>query len=153
MEHRNQEDLKGKKVQYIKTEFFIRDDSTSIKFPGVWWGHYKDELPPGRCDCIVELDYNTYKKRYEIRIIAVRESENTSLTPPALEIIDWRNLPIPNYSELTPTPLLLENCPSSWDDLRAWVRRTLHNHQPLAIAWNQPQLPAPATAGRRARHL
>ena len=39
--HRNQQDWKGKKVQYIKTEFFIRDDSSRGKFPGVWWGHYK----------------------------------------------------------------------------------------------------------------
>ncbi len=70
--NRNQQDWQGKKVQYIKTEFDIRDDSSRSAFPGIWWGHYKDELPIGRCDCIAELDYNTFKKRYEIRLIAVR---------------------------------------------------------------------------------
>ncbi|MFM7371777.1 MAG: single-stranded-DNA-specific exonuclease RecJ, partial [Sphaerospermopsis kisseleviana] len=43
--HRNQQDLKGKKIQYIKTEFDIRDDSSKNPFPGIWWGHYKEELP------------------------------------------------------------------------------------------------------------
>jgi single-stranded-DNA-specific exonuclease len=144
--HRNQQDGRGKKVQYIKTEFDIRDDSTNIKFPGVWWGHYKDELPPGRCDCIVELDYNTYKKRYEIRIIAVRSNENFDPAQPLVEIIDWRNLStaVQNSQDSLPTPLLLENCPSSWDDLRAWVRRCLSNQQPLAIAWCNPQPETPA---------
>ncbi|MFM8006706.1 MAG: DHHA1 domain-containing protein, partial [Dolichospermum sp.] len=49
--HKNQQDLQGKKVQYIKTDFSIRDDSTNDAFPGIWWGHYKEELPIGRCDC------------------------------------------------------------------------------------------------------
>ncbi|MGB7444472.1 MAG: single-stranded-DNA-specific exonuclease RecJ, partial [Coleofasciculaceae cyanobacterium] len=76
--HRNSQDIKGRKVQYIKTEFEIWDDSTSIGFPGVWWGHYKDELPQGRCSCLVELDHNSYKKRYEVRIVALQKGEELS---------------------------------------------------------------------------
>ncbi len=144
--HRNQQDWRGKKVQYIKTEFDIRDDSSKAKFPGVWWGHYKDELPPDRCDCIVELDYNTYKKRYEIRIIAVRPKEQSFLTQQLVEIIDWRNLPTPtqeNCQDSCSTPLLMKNCPSSWDNLRVWVRKSLYNQQSLAIAWCQPNYETP----------
>ena len=172
--HRNQQDSQGKKVQYIKTEFDIRDDSTLSPFPGVWWGHYKEELPSGKCDCIAELDYNTFKKRYEIRLIAVRQSENappsnasrlrrvsrrkhrsflrpetrlrtaSRITPAqarlhSASILDWRNQPIPHAECRMPhAPLLLEECPTSWDDLRAWLRRSLYNRQPLAIAWSKP---------------
>ncbi|MEH2347939.1 MAG: DHH family phosphoesterase [Nostoc sp.] len=161
--HRNQQDWQGKKVQYIKTEFDIRDDSGKSAFPGLWWGHYKDELPIGRCDCIAELDYNTFKKRYEIRLIAVRPSVDS-----ALNTRNGLNAPLPltplildlrrnqKYSEQATqdglnaplTALILEDCPTSWDNLRLWLRRclmtsrsasTLDNQQQLAIAWSKPK--------------
>lgn len=136
--HRNQQDSRGNKIQYIKAEFDIRDESTKNPFPGVWWGHYKDELPPGRCDCIVELDYNTFKKRYEIRLIAVRSSEKSArLTPHSIQILDWRNITTP--PTLPNPPFLVKECPTSWDDLRVWLRRSLHNQQPLAIAWSKTE--------------
>lgn len=138
--HRNQQDWKGKKVQYIKTDFDIRDDSTKSAFPGIWWGHYKDELPLGRCDCIAEIDYNTFKKRYEIRLIAVRSVENSdAINSVSTQIIlDWRNQ---EYSELINqhSAVLMADCPTNWDDLRAWLRRCLYNNQQLAIAWSKPQ--------------
>jgi len=148
--NRNQQDWQGKKVQYIKTEFDIRDDSSRSAFPGIWWGHYKDELPIGRSDCIAELDYNTFKKRYEIRLIAVRPCVNSELTnghglsaatlTPL--ILDLRNQ---EYSELKTqkSALILEDCPTNWDDLRAWLRRSLYNNQQLAIAWSKPNHQAP----------
>lgn len=143
--HRNQQDSQGKKIQYIKTEFDIRDESTKNPFPGVWWGHYKDELPPGGCDCIVELDYNTFKKRYEIRLIAVRSNEQSArVTSHSMQILDWRHLNTTStLSTSSTSPLLIKECPTSWDDLRAWLRRSLHNQQPLAIAWSkvEPQPP------------
>ncbi|MCF2146184.1 DHH family phosphoesterase [Desmonostoc muscorum LEGE 12446] len=157
--HRNQQDWQGKKVQYIKTEFNIRDDSTRSPFPGIWWGHYKEELPIGRCDCIAELDYNTFKKRYEIRLIAVRQSENSALnTQHSPFILDWRNLPTPHFvqtrliaSQQTP-PLVLEHCPTNWDDLRVWLRRclttTFDNQQQLAIAWSKPNHQPPKEVWR-----
>ncbi|BAY15396.1 exonuclease RecJ [Anabaenopsis circularis NIES-21] len=141
--HRNQQDWQGKKVQYIKTDFDIRDDSTKNFFPGVWWGHYKDELPIGKADCIVELDYNSFKKRYEIRLIAVRPSANSEFNQQeSTQILDWRNQ---DYSVLpTPhSPLILEKCPTSWDELRAWWQRSLYNHQKLALAWSKPHLQPP----------
>jgi single-stranded-DNA-specific exonuclease len=44
--------------------------------------------------------------------------------------------------------LILEDCPTSWDNLRLWLRRclaisrsasTLSNQQQLAIAWSKPK--------------
>ncbi|MBH8573655.1 DHH family phosphoesterase [Nostocaceae cyanobacterium CENA369] len=146
--HRNQQDWQGKKVQYIKTEFDIRDDSTKSPFPGIWWGHYKDELPIGKCDCIAELDYNTFKKRYEIRLIAVRPSANSALaTHHSPLILDWRDFPTEKHSALSTqhsalktqhSALILKDCPTSWDDLRGWFKRSLYNNQQLAIAWSKP---------------
>ncbi|WP_017654004.1 single-stranded-DNA-specific exonuclease RecJ [Fortiea contorta] len=133
--HRNQQDSQGKKIQYIKTEFDIRDDSTRNPFPGIWWGHYKDELPIGRCDCIAEIDYNSFKKRYEIRLIAVCPTVNSVVnTQTSAQILDWRNLPLENDSALAVT-----QCPSSWDELRGWWQKSLYNQQQLALAWTQPQ--------------
>ncbi|MEH2122472.1 single-stranded-DNA-specific exonuclease RecJ [Nostoc sp.] len=153
--HRNQQDWQGKKVQYIKAEFDIRDDSSRSAFPGIWWGHYKDELPIGRCDCIAELDYNTFKKRYEIRLIGVRPSVNSalnarnglnaplSLTPLILDLRNQEHSGIRTQD----SALIIEDCPTNWDNLRAWLRRclitsrsasVLHNQQQLAIAWSKP---------------
>ncbi|WP_375495821.1 DHHA1 domain-containing protein, partial [uncultured Nostoc sp.] len=155
--HRNQQDWQGKKVQYIKAEFDIRDDSSRSAFPGLWWGHYKDELPIGRCDCIAELDYNTFKKRYEIRLIAVRSSANSalntplSLTPFILDLRNQEHSALSTQHWLNPshplTALIIEDCPTNWDDLRIWLRRSLatsrstpgfDNQQQLAIAWSKP---------------
>ncbi len=152
--HRNQQDWQGKKVQYIKTEFDIRDDSSNAGFVGVWWGHYKDELPTGRCDCIVELDYNAYKKRYEVRLLVVRSSVQTLDIPMQLDwILDWRQVPSPeDHSALAPShqTLIVKECPTSWDDLRAWFRRALYLKQKLAIAWAEPQ---PVLPGQIWQHL
>ncbi|MBH8554148.1 single-stranded-DNA-specific exonuclease RecJ [Nostocaceae cyanobacterium CENA357] len=142
--HRNQQDWKGKKVQYIKAEFDIRDDSCKSPFPGIWWGHYKDELPIGRCDCIAELDYNTFKKRYEIRLIAVRPAANLKLTThQSATILDWRNQKDLALS-LNKTALIIQDCPTNWDDLRVWWKRSLYNQQQLAIAWSKPNQQPPS---------
>ncbi len=142
--HRNQQDSQGKKVQYIKTEFDIRDDSSRSPFPGIWWGHYKDELPIGRCDCIAELDYNTFKKRYEIRLIAVRPAANLELTTHQSAIIlDWRNQEN-SALNLNKSALIIQDCPTNWDDLRAWWKKSLYNQQQLAIAWSKPNFHPPS---------
>ncbi len=143
--HRNQQDARGKKIQYIKTDFNIRDDSSKNTFPGIWWGHYKDELPPHKCDCIVELDYNTFKKRYETRLIAVRPAENviSQVYQDCSSILDWRNLPPKNYPSLSNSPLILKECPTRWDDLRVWLRRSFYKQQPLALAWSKPNPQVP----------
>ncbi|AFZ11162.1 putative exonuclease, RecJ [Crinalium epipsammum PCC 9333] len=153
--NRNTQDAKGKKIQYIKTDFEIVDLTTDKGFPGLWWGHYKDEVPTGRCDAIVELDYNNYKQRPEVRLIAVRptvEDRQFSTNVQLDWILDWRNLSDEEKSINTQSTsalshqssaLILEECPTRWDDLQVWLRRAIQTNNKLAIAYPQPeQLPA-----------
>ncbi|MGL4501222.1 MAG: single-stranded-DNA-specific exonuclease RecJ [Planktothrix sp.] len=138
-------DLRGQKVQYIKTTFELWDESLSTGFPGVWWGHYKDELPEGRSDVIVELDFNTFKKQYEIRILELQSAQDQ--TPSASinlannPILDYRNQ---NFNQpLSEHLLILKDCPTCWEDLHSWFRRAYAEKQPLAIAYTLPQLLPP----------
>lgn len=165
--HRNQTDRRGKKVKYIKTNFEICDDSIDKGFPGVWWGHYKEEIPEGICDAVVELDFNTCKKRYEVRLIAVRsnfQETQVVISNPVDWILDWRNnqplfenknskfsnrdydttdesqLPLNgNEKDL----IVLRQCPTSWNDLRIWFRRAVNQQKKLAIAYSQPLIIPP----------
>lgn len=135
--NRNIKDSKGQKVRYIQTEFSLRDESGAT-FPGVWWGHYREDLPPDRCDAIVELDNNLFKRRYEVRLIAVRPTENAiprvSLATDWL--LDWRSgIPQDASGE---SAIVVRQCPTSWGELQPWFRRALQDQRPLAIAYAQP---------------
>jgi single-stranded-DNA-specific exonuclease len=138
--HKNQEDLKGNKIQYIKTDFNIRDDSTNNPFPGIWWGHYKEELPVGRCDCIAEIDFNSFKNRYEIRLVAVRPNTEAEMkSQNSVMILDLRNQE--NLAEITSEKslLIMKDCPTNWDNLRLWLKQSLYQHKQLVIAWRKPE--------------
>jgi single-stranded-DNA-specific exonuclease len=138
--HKNEQDLKGKKIQYIKTDFNIRDDSTNNPFPGIWWGHYKEELPMGRCDCIAEIDFNSFKKRYEIRLVAVRSNHESELkTQNSSLILDWRNQEDLGEIQAKQSLLIMKNCPTNWDNLRLWLQQSLSQQKQLVIAWKKPQ--------------
>jgi single-stranded-DNA-specific exonuclease len=148
--HRKTQDLTGRKLAYIKTEFVICDDSCPGGFPGVWWGHYKDELPLGRCDVIVELDFNSYedagrKKRYEVRLVAVRASSPVTSVPALLDwLLDWRVLSDQPPSQQATEPVLqLTSCPASWDELAVWLRQAQQTRQKLALAYGAPSLHPP----------
>jgi single-stranded-DNA-specific exonuclease len=137
------QDLSGRSLQYIKTEFELWDDSTNAGFAGVWWGHYRDEVPIGRCDAVVELDFNAHKKRYEVRLLAVRSRQvpvPTAATEPA-QLLDWRGKTLLPAS---PGCLVLERCPTTWTELQAWLRRAQQLQQPIALAYPAPDLPAPS---------
>ncbi len=71
--HKKLRDRQNKAVSFIKTEFELWDDAAEAGFPGEWWGHYRDELPPGRCDVVVELDFNS-NTGYHVKLIDVRPS-------------------------------------------------------------------------------
>lgn len=133
--NRNIRDVRGNKLRYIKTDFVVRDD-TGAKFPGVWWGHYRDELPPQRCDVIAELDFNTFHKRYEIRLLAVRPS--TQQAPMPTVSLDW----IVDWRQQSQTPdasvLAIAQCPSRWDELRHWMQQAMQTGKTLAIAYPPP---------------
>jgi len=72
--HQKLKDRTGAKVGYIKATFQLCDESGDggAQFPGLWWGHYKEDLPPGLWDVVVELDYNSYSSRYEVRLVDIR---------------------------------------------------------------------------------
>ncbi|MBD2056356.1 single-stranded-DNA-specific exonuclease RecJ [Oculatella sp. FACHB-28] len=145
--NQNIKDWKGRKIRYIKTEFDICDDSTDQSFPGIWWEHYRDEIPPERCDAIAELDYNTYKKRYEIRLIALRPRIGDSpinATVLANWILDWRQGKNLQGLELDNNPLQITHCPSSWTEMQFWFRRALQENRKLAIAYPPPSQQQPS---------
>ena len=143
--NKNIQDRRGQKIQYIKTTFKICDDSTDEEFPGLWWGHYKDEIPvTGRCDAIAELDFNTFNKRYEIRLVALRpttESTLDTLLNSAFEeghqLIDRRLSP-QSLDDLE-VPLkqasLLQQCPDSWSNLRREYRQATQSDRSLVLAY------------------
>jgi single-stranded-DNA-specific exonuclease len=143
--NRNLKDFKGRNIKYIKTEFQLWDDSSSTGFFGVWWGHYKDEIPTDRCDAIVELDFNAYHRRYEVRLIAVRPhriaDESHIPEPSPWEILDWRRDRVSTDDRSMELPIL-ERCPSSWDELRQWVRHA-RTQNSIALGYPPPELIPP----------
>ncbi|HEY9296849.1 MAG TPA: single-stranded-DNA-specific exonuclease RecJ, partial [Phormidium sp.] len=149
LENYNIKDAVGNKVTYIKTNFLIKDTSTKVGFPGIWWGHYKDEIPQGRCDAIAELDFNTYQKRYEVRLIAVRSCEENvdffnHINQYQLDgILDWRDAEISSLNT-NYQPLIVRECPSNWDDLQLWFRQALQSQKQLAIAYPPPKEISPS---------
>ena len=147
--HNNARDARGEKIQYIKTTFKLKDDSVTKGFPGVWWGHYKDELPSqGRCDAIVELDLNTFDKRYEVRLLAIRtRKESLSLNSsqiPSSSIIDRRNNQ-DKSEELSNSQLsIMKQCPLSWDEINKKYREAIAYNQTLVLAYPTPANISPA---------
>jgi len=134
---RNIRDKQGKALQYIRTRFELWDDSATKGFPGIWWGHYKDEIPLGRCDVIAELDFNPYEQHCELRLVAVRPHTTTSAlaTPGPMDwLLDWRQHP-PSPGKTVPQ---LTQCPWSWEDLRQDLHRVHQTHSQVAIAFRHP---------------
>jgi single-stranded-DNA-specific exonuclease len=139
-------DRRGNQVEYIKTDFELRDDSSTAKFAGSWWGHYKEEIPSDRCDAVVELDFNAYKRDYEVRLIAVRARAAiapTQTIPSATQILDWRSDALA-AAPIDENILIMTQCPTNWAELQAWFRRSQQAGKPLAIAYAAPVFIAPA---------
>ena len=144
--HNNIEDRKGNKIQYIKTTFNILDDSVTKGFPGVWWGHYKDEIPLDlKCDVIAELDFNSYKGQYEVRLIDLRKSiENFSLhslQPRNKVIIDRRQEAeaMNNIKNYDSSAIVIDKCPLTWNELQQKYRQAIAYNQKLILAYSTPK--------------
>lgn len=155
--HKKIQDLQNRKLNYIKTTFKVWDDSVQQGFPGSWWGHYKDELPEGRCDALVELDYNSAPNgktnaQYEVRLIAVRPSSvaspyqdrqtgTRSGDAPSLQLLDWRiekpnDEATGNLSQLT--PIAVDDRPATWQQFYDSLIQAQVRNAPLAIAFPPP---------------
>ena len=141
--HQNLKDRMGGKVSYIKASFQLCDES-GAKFPGLWWGHYKDNLPPGRWDVIAELDYNSHPKscRYESRLIAIRPSAAAQSTAaegrPVLPNTSWlldQRTTAPVEKDFSTTDLVLRKCPTQWQELLLWQHQASQAQQPLKLAY------------------
>ena len=138
--NKNIEDRRGKKIQYIKTTFKIWDETTQDGFPGIWWGHYKDEIPvTGKCEAIAELDFNTFSKRYEIRLVAVRlmsDSQLDSVTENNL-IIDRRLAPqdLDTLEVPVSQTKILQQCPDNWGDIRQEYHQASKSDRALVLAY------------------
>jgi single-stranded-DNA-specific exonuclease len=139
----NTQDLRGNKVQYLKTTFNLCDRSQNRGFPGIWWGHNKDELPQGQsCDVIVELDYNSYGEgRYEVRLLEVRTRKNNESIDNYFDtenyFLDYR------VEKIEPEKLdrcqILEKCPIAWSEIKKGYQSAIASNQKLALAYTVPQ--------------
>ena len=143
--HNKPTDFRGKKIEYIKTTFEVIDETVTAGFPGVWWGHYKDEIPVDQaCDVVVELDYNppyqSRQERYEVRLIDFKISNNALIKShlnPSIQLIDWRNQDInQTQNALEENYQALEQCPTNWQDLQAAYHQATQDQEKLALAYS-----------------
>ncbi|MEM7795938.1 MAG: single-stranded-DNA-specific exonuclease RecJ [Cyanobacteria bacterium P01_C01_bin.118] len=133
-----------RKLRFIKTHFLLKDETSTAGFPGLWWGHYKDDLPVGRCDVVVELDFNAYSRQkkpqyggYEVRLIDVRSVEaDGEVAMPIQQVIDRRA----QVAEDLPNALVVTQCPTTWQDLRPWFHQATQQQTPLVLAYHNPEL-------------
>ncbi|MGB5975332.1 MAG: single-stranded-DNA-specific exonuclease RecJ, partial [Nodosilinea sp.] len=130
--HRKLRDRHNKVVGFIKTDFELWDDDALLGFPGEWWGHYRDELPQGRCDVVAELDFNRYNG-YHVKLIDVRPvpSEAAEAPPPSALILDWRQT-VPADPEAA---LRVDRAPVQWSDWQDWRRQADQTGMPLALTF------------------
>jgi single-stranded-DNA-specific exonuclease len=158
--NKNIEDFKRQKVQYIKTNFKIWDRSSDDGFSGIWWGHNKDELPQNMlCDAIVELDFNSSQVKngkksyygyegYQVRLIAVRtvsSDPNENSSNSHAEIIDRRHVLLDRENLLGAISeyILLDKCPTCWNDLLKKYRHAVESKRNLILAYSLPKMRSP----------
>ncbi|MEB3229220.1 MAG: single-stranded-DNA-specific exonuclease RecJ [Synechocystis sp.] len=143
----NIKDKSGNKVSYLQSKFTIADSTNPSGFPGVWWGHHPDELPADQdCDVVVELDFNTYSRRYEVRLIdfQVSRPSQAPLRPGLPEIIDRRSLPPSQRSPLT-TGYPVRTCPVSWTELAHAYHQAIAAQEPLVLDYDFTPAPISRT--------
>ncbi|MBE9135928.1 single-stranded-DNA-specific exonuclease RecJ [Nodosilinea sp. LEGE 07088] len=130
--HRKLRDRNNQTVGYIKTEFELWDDDAQAGFAGEWWGHYRDELPQGRCDVVAELDFNRHNG-YHIKLVDVRPSAVAAPAPgPSHPILDWRQTMPGDQGAV----LIVDQVPSHWSDWQAWQRQAAQSGLPLALTYS-----------------
>jgi single-stranded-DNA-specific exonuclease len=153
---RNIKDRTGNKVSYLKTSFRVTDyppktddDGQVIQCPGIWWGHHPDELPQNEpLDLVVELDFNTYDRQYEVRLIDFRlhQPQGITASQTSANLIDHRCSHSPDQG-LSAQGHVLRTCPSSWSELRRAYQQAIATQQPLVLDYHfLPQCPTTLVA-------
>lgn len=130
----------GRKVKYKKVQFMLRDETTAVTFPGIWWGHDAEDLPEGCCDVVLELEYGRLSRRtseYHARLVAVRSAELpgeilSNGKPSQDWLLDWRE----SAADLAERDAVrLEQCPTHWNDLDQQAQAATVTEQKLALAY------------------
>ncbi len=144
--NKNIQDYTGKKIRYIRTTFKVCDETKPEGFPGMWWGHYKEELPENQSfDAVVELDFNAYQKEYEVRIVEVKakqQQESYSFVDnEQLLLLDYRGEKKP--VETKEPVLTVDNCPRHWEEITSSLEAGMKNNCAIALTYSSPHhLPA-----------
>jgi single-stranded-DNA-specific exonuclease len=136
--NKNIQDFKGKSIRYIRTSFEIADATSDRTFPGIWWGHYANELPTNiTCDAIVELDYNAYSKRCELRLLEVRPAPvaRMDVDPISyrLEIVDLRDRMEGIDRSKIESAVWVKECPRNWPQIQAYCQQAIQTQRKLAL--------------------
>lgn len=137
-------DRRGSKQRYHKLSFDITNPATQESFPGHWWGHRRADLPEGTYNLVLELDVNTYKKRYEARLIDIQPLGNAPVSPvdsstsapTANWLVDQRNGDIEAIA-----PPAMVTCPRDWSEFALYYSPT----QSLTLAYATPPSIPPET--------
>ncbi len=144
--NKNIQDYTKKKVQYIRTTFKICDRTKPEGFHGMWWGHYKDELPENQSfDAVVELDLNTYEKRHEVRLIDLKISEEKmshhNQKREDILILDRRGESNDSavIMNLNQPVIKLETCPRNWEELGKTLQIAKRENSAIALTYTYPQ--------------
>ena len=146
VQNKNIKDFKGNTIQYIRTKFELVDDTNLSGFPGIWWGHYEYEIPQVNCDAIVELDFNSYDKRFEVRLVEVRpmivdpQSQLSSNHQQPLQILDFRQAEADSNLTNLASITWVKKCPSDWGDLQSSCRQALWTDNKLALDYRSIDL-------------
>ncbi len=145
IQNRNIKDFKGNTIQYIRTQFELVDETNSSGFPGLWWGHYDHEIPRVNCDAIVELDFNSYDKRFEVRLVEVRpmmiEMQSNSINrQQSLQIIDFRQVEADTELNNLESITWVKTCPSDWGELQSSCRQAVRTDRKLALDYRSTNL-------------
>lgn len=164
--HQNIKDNKGRKIRYIRTTFEICDETKPEGCSGMWWGHYKDELPENEWfDAVVELEFNAYEKRYEVRLVEVKPRHQTSnyqvVGGEEILLLDQRKQATvatgrDTEFNLDQSVVKIQNCPRSWQELHESIHQRLAQapsveqevisnsdtaqQSAIALAYSSPQL-------------
>ncbi|MDJ1177355.1 single-stranded-DNA-specific exonuclease RecJ [Roseofilum sp. BLCC_M91] len=134
----NIKDNKGNKVKYIKTHFVLTDSSSKEGIPGLWWGHYQDDIPSGQSHVVVELDFNDYQK-YHVRIIdlvPVQQEQLSTPNPELKPILDWRTQQLDEPEKIAESdPWVITKNPVSWQEIEEWLEQANQQQKTVAIAY------------------
>ncbi|MDR9404636.1 MAG: single-stranded-DNA-specific exonuclease RecJ [Halothece sp. Uz-M2-17] len=145
--NKNIKDYTGKMIRYIRTTFKVCDETKPEGFPGMWWGHYKDELPENQYfDTVVELDFNAYQKEYEVRIVevkAVQQQDSYSVIENETPLLlDYRGKKT-SVAETQDSVLILDHCPRTWEEMNQGLQEGMKNNCAIALTYSLPN-PLPA---------